>query len=330
MIPRTRTAPPGRWRRVSFAVVFASLLASLPAACASLPDGSVREAGPDAPPRMFWTLEPDSPESGHGTLHVQGTLHLGSPELYPVDPRSLAALAASDVVLAELSLDEIAAARSLVLSRMASSSLHDGATLRSLLPPDEAAWAETFIGAPVFESLNPYEPWVASTVVDQFAASRAGLDPALGIDAALFEEASRLGKTVQGLETAEIQLRFLAGPALPLQVLLLRDSIREYRDHPATLRALYEAYRDDDRTALAREVIASTRRSAAFAPALAEFNEALLAGRNADWADRIADLLDEGRIVYLFAGAAHFVGTDNLLELLSTRGYRQKAATAHP
>ena len=281
-------------------------------------------------PRMFWTVEAAPGGTGKGILYVQGTLHLGKAELYPLDNRSFEALASADLVLAELSPRELAKVQELVLSRMSSSALRHGASLRTLLPPDDAAWLESFMGSAVFNTLVAYEPWVAYSAVDQFAASRLGLDPGLGVDAAIFKEAARIGKRVEGLETAADQLRLLSGPALSLQVLLMRDSIREYRYHAGALLKLYKAYVDDDRTALEREVSASLKRSEAFDPALAEFHNALLSTRDAAWAKRLAGLLDEGKTVYLFAGAAHFVGPGNVLKRLQDYGYRAAQTLKRP
>lgn len=281
-------------------------------------------------PRMFWAVSASPGTTGKGLLYIQGTLHLGTPELHPLDTRSFGALAAAHLVFSEMSLRELANVQELVLSRMATSVLRDGASLRTLLPQDDVVWLESFIGASVFDALASYEPWVAYGAVDQFATSRLNLDPGLGVDAAIFKEAAKIGKQVEGLETAADQLRLLSGPALSLQVLLLRDSIREYRYHAEALPNLYRAYLDDDRAALAREVAASIGRSEAFDPALAEFHEALLSTRNAAWAKRLAGLLDEGKTVYLFAGVAHFVGPGNMLERLQDYGYSAAQTMKRP
>lgn len=289
-------------------------------------------------PRMFWTLKTatgtttgaDTTIPGKGILYVQGTLHLGTPELYPLDNRSFQALAEADLVFAELNPQEMALGPELVRSRMGASMLHDGIALRTLLPSDDVAWLEAFIGTSVFNVLERYEPWVAYSAIDQFAASRLDLDPTQGVDAVIFKEAARLGKHVEGLETAAYQLQLLSSPNLSLQVLLLRDSIREYRNHADALLNLYRAYLEDDRVALERELSSSIARSESFDPALAEFNNALLSERNEAWARRLAGLLDQGQTVYLFAGVAHFVGPGNVLERLEDYGYRLEQPFKRP
>ncbi len=288
--------------------------------CAS--QGATKRGDGQSESRMFWTLESQAAGAGKGTLYVQGTLHLGRSELYPLDTLSLSKMAGSDVILAELSQSELEAAQLLMLDRLAESILPDGTTLMTLLPADELDWIRSFMGADTVETFARYEPWVIMSALEMFAASRVGLDSALGVDASLFKEASRLNKKVEGLETAEFQINILTGQALSDQVLILRDSIRECRDQPKGILKLYEAYRDDKRQQLANEITASVSRSEAAYPTLKDYNESLLDSRNIAWARRLHGLLDSGLDVYLFAGAAHFVGDGNVLERLEAYGYK--------
>lgn len=307
----------GRSSLASAAILL--VLCLIMSSCAS--QGAAKGDEVHAGPRMFWILEAEATGEGKGRLYAQGTLHMGRPELYPLDPETLARMAQSDIIVAELSQTELETAQALMLDRLAGSIVPEGKTLSMLLPPDELDWIRSFMGADTFAAFNRYEPWVALSALEMFAASRAGLDSALGVDASLFEEALRLGRHVEGLETAEFQMNILTGHALSDQVLMLRDSIREYRDNPDAIPGLYEAYRDDNRHLLASQIRASLDRSEAFSPRLQSFNESLLDNRNADWAQRLHGLLDSGFDVYLFAGAAHFVGEGNVIERLEAYGY---------
>lgn len=309
-------------RRLSLAGAGLALgaLALSSLSCAGLGAPVARSARRDGGPRMFWTLLP--PEgSGKGVLHVQGTLHLGKDELYPLDDTVRAAMASSDAVLAELSEAELARAQGLILERMAASGVSEAQSLYRVLPDADVAWAEDFMGKETFRRLSGFQPWVAYSVIDVFAAAKAGLDPGLSVDAALYAMARELGKPVEGLETADFQLAVLTGPSMPMQRLLLGDSIREYRDEPDAVERLYEAYRADRRAEFERAVMESMARSERFAPELADFNDSILASRNASWAGRLAGLLAEGKTVFVFAGAAHFIGPDNVVDLLLAQGY---------
>ena len=270
-------------------------------------------------PRMFWTVS-SGPES-QGRLFVQGTLHLGRDELYPVDEGVLDAMAWADVILAELSPGDLGRSRDLVLDRMAQAVLEDGETLYDLLPAEDIASAEMVMGKENLRRFAIYRPWVAYSAFELFVAGKFALDPEKGVDTALFSLAASMGKPVHGLEAPEFQLDVLTGPALEIQVLLLRDAIREYRSHPDVLKRMYEAYRDDKQKTLAKELDASLKRSLAFAPELSAFNDSLLARRNAEWTAVLDSYLQEGKSVFVFVGAAHVLGAGNVLERLAKLGY---------
>ena len=293
-----------------------------PAPGATPAPGELPAPGIPEGPRMSWTV--NGGPAGQGRLFVQGTLHLGRDELYPLDKRVLDGLASSDVILAELSPGDLARSRDLVLDRMAEAALDGGKTLYDLLPTMDVASAEAVMGKENLRRLAIFRPWVAYSAFELFVAGKLALDPEKGVDVALYSLAATLGKPVYGLEDPEFQLDVLAGPPLEIQVLLLRDAIREHRDQPDAMKRLYEAYRDGDHRALAIELDAALRRSLAFASELAAFNDSLLTRRNKEWAKVLDDYLRDGKSVFVFVGAAHMVGAGNILERLAGMGYSVK------
>lgn len=268
-------------------------------------------------PRMYWTLKAPS----GATVSIQGTIHLGGDELYPFHERVTSALKNADVVLAELSPGSVDRAQGLILDRMAKSILPGRRSLLDMLPAADIATIESLMGRDAFARIASFQPWVAYTALDAYTAGSAGLDPARGVDVALYSVAEELGKPVSGLESAEFQLDMLTGPSLDVQLLLLRDSVREYREHPGLVSELYRAYLDDDRRAMDAIVRQSMERSQKFAPELGRFNDALFSERNAAWAERLADLAAAGDDVFLFAGAGHFLGKGSVIDLLVSRGF---------
>ena len=272
-------------------------------------------------PRMFWTVQS---AQGGGTAYIQGTLHLGSDELYPLDAEVLSRLKSADLVLGELSSADIDRSSTLILERMSYALLDRSRTLTDILSKDEAAFLEEFLGKDVLRTIALFHPWVAYTYLDAIAAGKSGLSAEKGVDMALYAAAAEYGKAVGGLETLEKQLDVLTGPPLATQLLVLKDAIREYRENPRAIEELYRAYLQDDRKALARIVGESIERTERYSAELSSFNDSLLGKRNAVWADRIASLLREGQTVFVFAGAAHFTGEGNVLDLLADRGFKVK------
>ncbi|TFG79018.1 MAG: TraB/GumN family protein [Spirochaetales bacterium] len=294
-------------------------LGSTQGAAGPLPGGSPVDA--DAKARMFWTVS----SSQGGTAYVQGTMHLGSDELYPFAPAVLESLKKADLVLAELSSADMDRGNGLVLNRMAEAILEGGKILGDYLGEDEIAFLENYMGKEAYRRLAPFRPWVAYSTLDVYAAGKAGLDPTRGVDIALYAAAAEYGKSVAGLESAESQLDILTGPPLSTQILILKDAIREYREYPSAIADLYKSYLRDDRRRLARQLDDSLARTKAWSTPVADFNDSLLAKRNALWAGRLSALLEQGRTVFVFAGVAHFLGAGNVLELLEKQGYKVRA-----
>lgn len=287
---------------------------------ADAPSAQAYGANPLAPrnlPRMAWTLTAPS----GAVAFVQGTLHLGTDALYPLDRSVNDALVAADLALGELSSADMDRANGVILERMSFSLLSRGRTLDALLSAEEVAYLRGVLGAEGYRFVSVYQPWVAYSYLDGVVAAKAGLSAERGIDAALYAAAAAFGKAVAGLESIESQLDLLAGPSLELQAALLRDSVREYRARPGAIEELYEAYRKDDRRGLARAVAEALSRSNGFSKDLAAFNESLLDKRNKAWAQRIDALMKGGKNLFIFAGVAHFVGEGSVLELLKAKGY---------
>jgi uncharacterized protein len=269
-------------------------------------------------PRMFWTL---SSPSG-GSLYIQGTLHLGSDELFPFNTQVTDSMKRATVVLGELSSADLDRSQSLILERMSFALLDKNRTLTELLSADERAYLEGFLGKEAMRNLSLFMPWVAYSYLDGIAAAKAGLDVGKGVDMALYSVAAELGKAVGGLESVESQLDLLTGPQLSTQLLVLKDAIREYKSYPDSIEELYAAYRADDRKKLSRLIDLSLARSEAYSPELGKFNDSIYGKRNAAWAAKLAAMLDEGKSVFVFAGVAHFVGADSVIDLLVKRGYK--------
>ncbi len=268
-------------------------------------------------PRMFWTL---SAPTG-GKLYLQGTLHLGSDELFPFHTQVTESMKRADIVLGELSSADLDRSQSLILERMSFALLDKSRTLNGLLSPDELAYLEAFLGKEALRNLSLFMPWVAYSYLDGIAAAKAGLDVGKGVDMALYSVAAELGKAVGGLESVESQLDLLTGPQLSTQLLVLKDAIREYKSFPDSIDELYAAYRADDKKKLSKLIDLSLARSQEYSAELGKFNDSIYGKRNAAWADKLAKLLDEGKSVFVFAGVAHFVGAGNVVELLVKRGY---------
>ena len=170
---------------------------------------------------FFWKVERDG---RHAWL--VGSMHLATPDFYPLPPALENAFADSDVLMEELDLNEandpnVAAA---ILQKALNA---PGATLSSQLSRETVAVVTTFLakrGMNV-EALQAMKPWMVSMTVQMLALQQLGFDPKLGIDQHFQTAAVRARKRLQPLETALEQVTFLDSLSPRTQDLLLRESV---------------------------------------------------------------------------------------------------------
>lgn len=105
--------------------------------------------------------------------------------------------------------------------------LPDGVHLTDFMPEAELRTLAA-MGGPTVEAILPQldtmQPWMLSTVLGVAGLVDGGGSPQKGVDLTLVGLAAKLGIPLRGFETAEFQVRLLAGDPLPLQVADLRAS----------------------------------------------------------------------------------------------------------
>ncbi|UGB37392.1 TraB/GumN family protein [Frateuria soli] len=163
-------------------------------------------------------------------------------------------------------------------------------------------------------SLNMMRPWLAALTLTVAPLTKAGLDPAEGVDKQLRATMAKAGKPVRGLETAEQQIRFLADMPQAMQLAMLRSTLRDTDRAMADLSAIIQAWKDGDEAALAWLENDLMRRETP------ELYQRLLVERNDAWAKRIAAMLRQPGTVFIAVGAAHLAGPDSVQSRLAREG----------
>lgn len=163
-------------------------------------------------------------------------------------------------------------------------------------------------------ALNMMRPWLAALTLTVAPLTKAGLDPAQGVDKQLRATMEKAGKPVRGLETAEQQIRFLADMTQTMQLAMLRSTLRDTDRATADLAAIIRAWKDGDDAALARLENDLMRRQTP------ELYQRLLVERNKAWAKRITGMLQQPGTVFIAVGAAHLAGPDSVQSQLAGGG----------
>jgi len=158
------------------------------------------------------------------------------------------------------------------------------------------------------------EPWSAALILTQYALTKTGFDPQLGIDMQITERARADNKSVEGLETVIDQLSVFDARSFEEQTRFLLDSAEDVPQLNEDLQELITAWRTGDLRALEKAFIEERAKSP-------ELYDALLGVRNRKWLPQIEALLKEERDYLVVVGALHYVGRDGLLALLRKDGH---------
>ncbi|MFP2904226.1 TraB/GumN family protein [Pyxidicoccus sp. 3LFB2] len=290
------------------------LTALLGVGCASAPTAKPY-APVDTGHAFLWEVK-DGRGRG-GTAYLVGSIHMGREGELPLPPSMEAAFAKSDALVVEVDVNKVdpGAMQKLVMEL---GRLPDGQRLSQRLDPvtltllDRAAQRMGLALA----NLEPLRPWLVGMVLSVTELQKAGYQQGHGVDRAFLTRARDAGKAVLELETAEGQLRMLAGTPDSLQDLMLRDQLRRTREAGAVLDQLIAAWKAGDADGLAALVLEGAN-DATYRPVY----ERIFFERNVQMATGVDALLAQPRTHFVVVGAGHVVGPQGLVALLQKQGH---------
>ena len=283
-------------------------LALLPA-CAVL----AQESAPEPPPQrhMLWHVEG---RGGEGWL--VGSLHFGTPELYPLAPPFGRAWNESGELLVELDITDVSPAE---MQRIVTrEGVYPNETrLEEHVPADtwqRAREAAARYGLPLV-LLQQQRPWLASVTLTTLELQRGGWREDLGIDLHFLLRA-REGRDIVELETFEQQIRLFAGFTDAEQVAMLESTLDELYGGEDAFAQMLAAWRDGDTRAMDTLINQSILQT----PGGERVHEVLIVRRNHAMAARFAERLAAGARPLMVVGAGHLVGEQGIPNLLRARG----------
>ena len=291
------------------------------AAIAGAPaDALAQTAAPAAPapiqgegPALWVVKDADS------TLYLFGSVHVLRPTTGWASPRVEAAFdSASDIWFEISNPDDQAAIMPLIQQH----GLSPETPLSSRLTPEENAEldaAAQAMGASAAQ-LQPMKPWLAALSLSVAPLIKAGYDPKSGVELVLKARAEAAGKPIHGFETIDKQIGILAGLPDDVQLVFLRETLKDYENAATKLDEMVEAWARGDVATLDRVTVTEMKEAS---PAL---YQAVLVDRNTDWANQIQTMLEGSGTAFIAVGAAHLTGDDSVQAILQKRGVTVEAA----
>ncbi len=253
------------------------------------------------------------------TLYLFGTIHVLRPDTPWGSARVDQALASADELWLEVAnVDDQAAALPLVQQY----GLSPDQPLSSRLTAEELAdldVASRALGLSAAQ-LEPMRPWLAAMTLAMAPLIKAGYDPQSGVELILKGRAQAAGVPVRGLETLEQQVTFLATLPEPTQLAYLRSTLEDFDAANTELDALVADWARGDLRAMERALGDEMKAQSIY------LYDALLARRNAGWAEQIEAMLNGSGVQFIAVGSGHLVGDDSVIEMLRERGIEVQAA----
>jgi uncharacterized protein len=257
--------------------------------------------------------------AAHGhTMYLFGTMHVGQPEFYPLEPRIAAAVAGASTLALEIdpTQDPSAIAQALKTYGMNEA----GRSLDAMTPVLRERLNAALTKAGIEPgSVAQLRPWLVATVLAMSEYAAQGYRADLSVDAHLAQLARASKVPLLALETPSSQMSLFNRLSEAEQIRFLEESITliESGKQRAEVRQIVEAWRTADRRVL-DEIAERAAKDTSLAGKFVK--KVLLDERNVVIADKLVALLKREDNSVAAIGVLHLVGSNSVPALLGARG----------
>ncbi|KAB8139388.1 TraB/GumN family protein [Gracilibacillus oryzae] len=269
---------------------------------------------------VAWKVENDG-----NVVYLLGSIHVGTPELYPFDSELVSAFEESDSLYVEVNL-----LNTEDLQYFNEASMYqDGTTIKDAVSEEtydklEKALEKYGLSADAVQNLKP---WSLASTLSNLSLSES-LDMSAqemansGIDMYFMTNALLAQKPIEELEGVKFQADLFDGLSAEAQeeyLVQTLDSILspnpEYNETDM-INDWFTYWKEGNVDSFAESFNASAEEPS-------EFNDMLLGQRDIDMADKIAGLLesDQQATSFVVVGAGHYIGDTSVIHYLEQDGY---------
>lgn len=276
---------------------------------------------PDGPGGFLWKVENDDT-----TVYLQGTIHVASDDLFPLNVESEDAYTKADVVVPEVDLNGTDMEESQELTQELGM-YDDGTDIEDHITSDLYEELEdklNELGLPM-QTAKYLKPWLLANTIDQMMTEEIGYTD--GVDEYFLDRADEDEKEVDALETAKGQLSIFADRSPEFQEEQLEESLMDIDTYEEQMDELLDLYKDGDKDELLDYLLAEdevdTEENEEMTDEAEEFMEELNDKRNEGMAEQIADYLDEGsdKTYFVIVGSLHLIQDPHVRSFLEDEGY---------
>lgn len=252
-------------------------------------------------------------EGRTNTAYLFGSIHFLTKDFYPLPAPIEAAYKQAEIVVFETDFTEMEAPEAQV-KMLQAGQYPPGETLKQQLSKETYTKLDTFLTQRlgIGSAFDQFKPWMVAVMLVGIELKNLGFDPEHGVDKHFFTRAKKDGKRIVPLETVDFQLGLFKGLTKEESEAMLKETLQEISGFKKMLSEITTAWKTGDAQKLDTLILDAMRD-------YPEVHKKLLLDRNRQWADKIEKLLAEGKNIFVVVGAAHLVGKDSMVDLLSTR-----------
>jgi uncharacterized protein len=246
--------------------------------------------------------------------YIFGTMHMICASDIELSDSLKNAIRHSDRVYLELDMDDMWQ----MMGAMMHMNMKGDTTLSDLLSPEDYKKVKTYFkehsSMIPFSLMERYKPLLVESMIMEQSSS---CDNMIVIEKLVMDEAKQNSKEIKGLETFDYQLGIFDKIPYKMQaqqlVKMVNDADSGKTDDENEIKILTDAYR--------KQEINKMDELTKDDPSIGEFTDILLYDRNANWAKKLQELMQNSSLV-VAVGAGHLPGKKGVLNLLKEAGYK--------
>lgn len=267
-----------------------------------------------ASPSLLWRV---SGTEG-GELYILGSIHVGNPEMYPLDPAIYEAFGKAASLVVELQGDSLQNSPVMLNKVMAKGFYQNGETLLMHLDERQRELLEPFLDLLPMGGKTNMKPWLAAVTLDMIMLTKLGYSSKYGVDHYFQMLAKDKGLPVHSLETVEEQLGLFLGLSEEDSKLLLESSLIEFSEVENFMGEVMAAWKDGDEAEFADAFFEAYERWPKLVPLL----DKIIYERNEVMYQRLLPYLEAKGTTFVVIGSGHVVTERGIPGLFKARGYQ--------
>lgn len=248
-------------------------------------------------------------------VYILGSMHLGNPGFFPLNPAIEKAFTDTDILAVEV--NPFLMAEKAVQRFIIENGIYPGEeTLKDHVSKETYRELTSWLSEKNIPeaSLIKMKPGMISMVLDRVILNNVGFHSEYGIDIHFCHKAIGL-RPIISLETFEEQLSMIFD--MPDQSLYLKYLLHGLKGEKARLDDMVQAWKQGDAGVFEAIVFKSLTTNPEFEPVF----EKILYKRNVNMADRVKEMLENRKRCFVIVGSAHLVGDKGILALLQKQGF---------